>query len=88
MEKENLDLFENTKDFEQRAEQDPEKAEKWMNEAFANHENYQGNEKWLMDRQRTLLDIYCRQGNKEGAVRMVEQALDPFAQQGRLKKFE
>lgn len=85
---EKLKLFENTRDFEDQAEQRPEEAEEWMNAAFAEDERYQGKEKWLMDRQRTLLNIYCEQKDKEGATRIIEQTRDPFAQEGRIKKFE
>lgn len=84
---ETLKLFKNTRDFEERAHQDPGKAEEWMNAAYEEYEQYQ-NKKWLMDRQRTLLGIYCEQSDKQGAMRMVEETPDPFAQQGRIEKFE
>lgn len=85
---EKLQLFKSTADFKNQAEKRPEEAEEWMNAAFAEDERYQGNEKWLMDQQRTLLGIYCEQENKEGAIRVIEQTRDPFAQEGRIKKFE
>jgi len=85
---EKLKLFKSTADFKNQAEQRPEEAEEWMNAVFNEDERYQGNEKWLMDQQRTLLDIYCEQKNKEGAIRIIEQTRDPFAQEGRIKKFE
>ena len=85
---EKLKLFQDTRDFDSGAYKNPEAAEEWMNAAFEEDERYQENTKWLEDRQRKLLNIYCEQGNKEGAIRMVEQTLDPFSQQGRIKKFE
>lgn len=82
------EMFRDTADFDKRAAENPAVAESWMREVFKSDERYRGNEKWLEDRQRVLLEIYCQQGNKENAQRMIEETEEPHSQAGRIKKFE
>ena len=79
----------NTKSFE-KAIQDGriEEAEAWMNDSFENDQRYQGNEKWLEDRQRSIIDAYLEQENRDGAERIVDATKNPWSQEGRVAKFD
>ena len=81
--------MENTADFKKNVSaENIDQFEKWMNRSFKNDPRYKGNEKWLEDRQRTLLRVYCDVGDREGAKRMLEQTCEYHSQVGRIKKFE
>lgn len=85
---ETLKLFNNTADFEKRVYDDPEAGEKWLNSSFLNDERYSLNEKWLEDRQRTLLDAACRAGLENLAAQVTEDTKDPESKLGRIAKWK
>lgn len=80
--------FRNTADFRARAAKDPMKAEDWMNHMYKTDERYQGNERWLEDRQRELLELYCQNKSEASAKRVIEDTKNHHSQTGRIKKYE
>ncbi|OGF26880.1 hypothetical protein A2303_02500 [Candidatus Falkowbacteria bacterium RIFOXYB2_FULL_47_14] len=80
--------FKDAADFEKNCRQNPVGAEEWMNRVFASDPRYKDNERWLEDRQRTLLGVYCETGDKESAARIVAATRQSLSQQGRIKKYE
>ncbi len=83
-----LSFFSDTKDFEWNAQQYPEKAEEWMKLVFEKDSRYSGKPKWLEDRQRTLLEIFCQSKDKEGAERIILATKDLHSRIKRISKYE